>query len=306
VTSTDQPETGEENVPDASAASLARARLALMRWSDGAATAAGRAQRRAKRLVGSKGLRVAQTRAKAAQTGASRLWTHLGQRSRPSVLDRDWRRFLKTAHSAVFDRGIESVMFAPTAPAASLRQLHIASINRLSGCDYRPTPRLVFDWAMSAIDEDMSEFSFVDYGAGRGRVLLMAARRNFRRVIGVEFAEELHNDALMNLRQFPRSGMRCRDVECLLEDAVRYTPPDGPAVFYFFNPFGPTIFGEALERIVQSWRGAQRRLYIVMVDPAQADLVEETGIFRPQPLPAKERLRAALFSPYRIAVYRSI
>ena len=63
----------------------------------------------------------------------------------------------------------------------------------------------MFDWALSAIDDDLSQLSFVDYGAGKGRVLLLAAQHPFAAVGGIEFAEELHDDAAMNIAQFPRS-----------------------------------------------------------------------------------------------------
>ena len=51
----------------------------------------------------------------------------------------------------------------------------------------------------------LSRLSFVDYGAGKGRVLLLASQHPFAAIGGIEFAEELHDDATMNIAQFPRS-----------------------------------------------------------------------------------------------------
>lgn len=229
------------------------------------------------------------------------------ERSRSDVLDRDYRRFLRSAHRVMIDRWGEGLFFTPTAGRVPLRQLHVRSINRIAGSDYLPTPLFVFDWAMEAIPESPREFVFVDYGAGRGRVMLLAAQRPFRKVLGVEFAEELHNDAVMNIAQFPRSRMRCRDVECVLEDAVRFDPPPNEnAVLYFFNPFGPRVFSDALMRIVESYRANPRRLYIVLVDPVLANMVDETGMFQPVRLMPYTQTKVRLFSPYDIAVYRSL
>ena len=74
---------------------------------------------------------------------------------------------------------------------------------------------------MAAIDYDFSRLTFVDYGAGKGRVLLLASEHPFAAVGGIEFAEELHDDAVMNIAQYPRSRMKCRNVECVLEDVIR-------------------------------------------------------------------------------------
>ena len=42
---------------------------------------------------------------------------------------------------------------------------------------------------------DVSGYTFVDLGSGKGRMLFVAAERPFRRVIGVEFSRSLHAEA---------------------------------------------------------------------------------------------------------------
>ncbi len=298
--------------------SLRRAEATLARWRAGAVVAQWRSnavqvQDRARQAV-----RRSASRGKTAlkRSGMSAIMRvsprtadflrRLRARSQPAALDRDWRQFLKTVHKRILDRKFDALFFARTAPVAYLRQLHVNSINRLSGSDYKATPTHVFAWAMAAIDDDLRNFTFIDYGAGRGRVLMLASEYEFKRVIGIEFAAELHDDAIMNIQQFPRSRMNCRDVECILDDVVRFTPPEEPSVYFFFNPFGPAIFRDAIDKIVQSYRAHPRRLYLMLVDPVLADIVEASGIFRPLPLPPRERTRANLFSPYRVAVYRSV
>ncbi len=99
-------------------------------------------------------------------------------------------------------------------------------------------------------------------------MLLLAAEHPFQAVGGIEFAEELHDDAVMNIQQYPRSRMKCRNVECVLEDASQVGPPEGEAVHYFFNPFSPEVFAEVLNNIVVSYRKRPRRIYLILVDPA--------------------------------------
>ena len=123
---------------------------------------------------------------------------------------------------------------------------------------------------------------------------------------GIEFATELHDDATMNIAQFPRSSMKCRNVECVLEDAATIGPLPGEAIHYFFNAFSREVFAEVLAGIVASYREHPRRLYLILIDQEGGALAEESGVFKRVELPVAERLRAKLFSPYEIAIYRSL
>jgi len=230
----------------------------------------------------------------------------LRERTRPDRLKQDYRNFLIWLHENLFDGPIEKLCFIPTKGSVAIDSLTVIGTRQAEGHDYRPTPRLIFDWALSAVDEDFSKLSFVDYGAGKGRALLLASQHPFMAVGGIEFAGELHDAATMNVAQFPRSQMKCRDVECVHDDAAELGAPDGLAVHYFFNPFSRQVFGEVLNSLVASYREHPRRLYLILLDPVAEDLVEKSGVFMPLSLPPAARLRAKLLSPYRIAVYRSL
>lgn len=251
--------------------------------------------------------------ARAAKLGRENVLPEIGrtgaklkERARPERLKQDYRTFLHWLNARVFDPPKEQLFFAPTKDPVALSELTIRSANREHGHNYRPTPFQVFQWALAGIDYDFSKLTFVDYGAGKGRVLLLAAEHPFAAVGGIEFAEELHDDAEMNIAQYPRSHMRCRNVECVLGDASAVGPPDGDAVLYFFNPFSREVFAEVLGNIVASYREKPRRLYLILVDPIATDLVDASGVFTPMELPTHERLKIKLFSPYEVAVYRSL
>ena len=230
----------------------------------------------------------------------------LKEHARPERLKQDYREFLHWMHARVLDPPKEQLFFKPTAERVALSTLTINSPNREHAHDYRPVPCQLFEWALAGIDYDLSKLTFVDYGAGKGRAMLLASEHPFAAVAGVEFAEELHDNAEMNIAQYPRSRMRCRNVECVLEDAVQVGPPGTESVHYFFNPFSREVFAEVLNNIVLSYRHKPRRLYLILVDPIAADLVETSGVFMHTELPMHERLKVQLLSPYDVAVYRSL
>src|SRR5262245_23318432 len=66
---------------------------------------------------------------------------------------------------------------------------------------YQPTDPELFEQMMDSLRFDLSEFTFIDLGSGKGRTLLMAAAYPFPRVVGVELLPSLHRVALENLKK---------------------------------------------------------------------------------------------------------
>lgn len=50
------------------------------------------------------------------------------------------------------------------------------------------------------------DFVFLDLGSGKGKMLLVAAQFPFRRIVGVEYNERLHDTAVRNIRQYAKSS----------------------------------------------------------------------------------------------------
>jgi hypothetical protein len=244
--------------------------------------------------------------ARAAKVGREKVLPELRERTRPERIAADYRAFLIWLHANLLDSPIERLFFVPTAGHVALEGLTIRGANRALGHDYRPVPNFVFKWAMSAVEDDPARLGFVDYGAGKGRALLLASHYPFAAVGGIEFAEELHDNATMNIAQFSRSRMKCRDVECTLADVADIKPLEGEAIHYFFNPFAPRMFAEVLNGIVESYHAKPRRLYLILVDMDVAEIVHKTGVFQEAELAPTERFMARFLSPYKISVYRSL
>jgi SAM-dependent methyltransferase len=85
-----------------------------------------------------------------------------------------------------------------------------------------------------------SQVVFLDYGAGKGRALVYAAARPFRKVIGVEISEDLVTIARQNLAQM--NHRRAGQVEVHHSDAAAFPIPADVNVFFLFNSFvGQTL-----------------------------------------------------------------
>ena len=226
------------------------------------------------------------------------------RRLRWSSLRKDHKRLLRALH-AVLDRSADSLFFVRTRGHVSRIGLKIPSQVRQTAHDYKPTPRLVFEWALSAVEPPLERTTFIDYGAGRGRVLLLASHHPFASIVGAEIAAELHDDCLMNIAQYPRSLMKCRNIDCQQVHAATLPIPEGPAVFYFFNPFDAGIVLNILNRIERSYKRRRRQMHLICIDMSDLAVAESHGIFQPVEFSLKQQVKHRLFSPYTIQVYRT-
>jgi SAM-dependent methyltransferase len=102
----------------------------------------------------------------------------------------------------------------------------------------------------------------VDVGCGKGRVLVMAARLPFARVVGIDRSPELVAEARRNVEQARRRGADTR-VDLVTADAAAYGIPDDATIVYFASPFGGHVLDSVLTQVSVSLARAPRRLRIV-------------------------------------------
>jgi SAM-dependent methyltransferase len=137
---------------------------------------------------------------------------------------------------------------------------------------------------------------FIDLGCGMGRIVLQAARRPFRRIVGVEISSGLIATARDNL-QLERDDLACRDIELLTMDALDYEIPLDATYIYMFNTVVGEPFRRLLGNIVASYDRRPRRMRMLYANPTQAEVVERSGRF------ARRRVAHGLRRDRDIAVY---
>jgi SAM-dependent methyltransferase len=132
---------------------------------------------------------------------------------------------------------------------------------------YQPTDPALFQEMLGNLAIDFSEFTFIDIGSGKGRVLLMAADYPFRRVIGVELLPELHRVAQDNVAKYQSDCQRCFAVESICGDASDLVFPNEPLVLYLFNPLPESRLTELLVNLGRSSREHPRQVFLIYHNP---------------------------------------
>jgi len=113
--------------------------------------------------------------------------------------------------------------------------------------EYGPSDYDDFKALMALVQIKSGQDVFLDFGAGLGRAVVLAATYPFRRVIGVELSEQLGEAARQNIGR-ARASFRCADTDIVTCDATLYEVPSDVTVIYFNNPF----YGDVLERVLSN------------------------------------------------------
>jgi hypothetical protein len=113
---------------------------------------------------------------------------------------------------------------------------------------YRPFWRKEFYQAIGSLGVDPRQYTFIDVGSGKGKLLLLGSRLGFPRIVGVEHAPGLHKIAVRNIARF-KIRTRCwSNIESIYANVIAWQLPDGPAVYFLFNAFDAETTAEFLSR----------------------------------------------------------
>ena len=134
--------------------------------------------------------------------------------------------------------------------------------------------------AIASLSIDYPDFVFVDFGSGKGRAILLASEFPFKRVVGVEFSEELHRIARENIDQFSKKGCQCAKVESICMDAVDYPLPDDDLVCYFCNPFDETLMIQMVANIRKSLLRHPREIFILYYNAKESHVFDRADCFQ--------------------------
>jgi SAM-dependent methyltransferase len=161
----------------------------------------------------------------------------------------------------VFDqeRGVE------TAAEVPLEAVGVSSADAARGnAYYRPLTEVIFRAAIAAMPIDVSKFTFVDIGSGKGKVLFMAADLPFRSILGIEYAPGLHAVALKNVANYHYKTQQCQKIEAVHADALQYGLPEGPLVLFTFNALDRPTMTRLLQKLDDAATAeSERPLFII-------------------------------------------
>ena len=185
------------------------------------------------------------------------------------VMDRydEWREGAIDRRYGIDTRG-------PETPATSVAVL------AGRGHHYEPIQIPVFRRIVRALPVAPGALTFVDFGSGKGRALVLAAEYGFRRIIGIEFAPSLHAAALRNRDRVHAMIGDAPPIELHCGDALEYELPAEDCLCFLYNTFDEAGMAAMAARIDSSMRKRPRRLFVAYRNPRFGEALSRAGFLR--------------------------
>jgi hypothetical protein len=161
-----------------------------------------------------------------------------------------------------------------------ITDLAISSKNWIYGGMYEPVGLIDFGKIFKDLKIAYDQFNFVDLGSGKGLACLLASTLPFKKIIGVEFSEELNDIAKDNYFHFQVEEQNCRDSEFICMDASEYIFPNDPFILYMYNPFEPPVMSQVRDNVIRAYKKRPRQIVVVYYYPAHSYLWDEVSFLK--------------------------
>ncbi|MCP4607149.1 MAG: class I SAM-dependent methyltransferase [Planctomycetes bacterium] len=210
------------------------------------------------------------------------------------------KRTVKLIQSRLEDYVFDIRYGTDTMRQVELDDLEIESENKHRAEAYGATKVRHFEKLMQALDLPI-ESGFVDFGSGKGRVLLMASQNGFKKVVGVEFSRELCEIARRNISIYKEKVGIEANIEVYEGDAANYEIKNDENIFFFFHPFDELLMNKVLGNIVRSLEKQPRKIWLIdhdhwaYRDNSYRDIIKGHDVF--------VKLDEYVFDGYESSVY---
>jgi SAM-dependent methyltransferase len=120
--------------------------------------------------------------------------------------------------------------------------------------------------------------TFVDVGSGKGKVLLLAAQHDFKRVVGLEFSRALCEQALKNIEIFRGKVPTLAPIDVVETDVAQHALRGDENVFFLYNSFDAAVLGQFVENIRRSVATHPRQVWLIYSVPLHAGVLEASRL----------------------------
>lgn len=158
----------------------------------------------------------------------------------------------------------------------NLKHQKVENLNLSHASIYQGSNYYLIEKAFEYLKNENANKSLVDFGSGKGRILVVAAYYGFKNITGIDFVESLCKEAERNIEKkkalFPATNFKI-----ICGDAANYTIENDANVFFFFNPFDEVIMLPVVKNILLSFRNNPRKIYVVYLNPLYKEIFLSAG-----------------------------
>jgi SAM-dependent methyltransferase len=160
-----------------------------------------------------------------------------------------------------------------------INRLHdekIDSENLSHASIYQATNYYLIEKAFDYLTKQNANHALVDFGCGKGRILVVAACYGFKKITGIDFSMMLSMEAEANVEKI--SGLFPEiDFEVICADAASYQIRSYENCFFFFNPFDEIVLLKVVKNILASLKESPRKIYVIYINPVHKEIFLSAG-----------------------------
>ena len=187
---------------------------------------------------------------------------HLSDWLRNSLRNKGMFGLVDFAVSLLFDYWFDIRYGTDTMGWVQKTDLALKSKNRRHSSKYQATKFRPFMKFMAEVHFPPDSV-FVDVGCGKGRVLLMASRYQFAKIIGIEFDPCLAEIARTNINRYRAITNRKIAVEVVCGDILDYQIKGDENVWFLYNPFDEVVLRRFLRKLQESLLKHPRKIWLI-------------------------------------------
>lgn len=187
-----------------------------------------------------------------------------------------YRGFINTFKLLSYEGKYEKQLGINTHSIVNLTNLTLAGESSEQNHHYQGASYFILFSVFSKLPESVKQNTFIDFGCGKGRALFVAEQCGFTKLVGVDIAKELIEDANANKLVYKPKDIKS-EITFIFNDATKYEIPNDACVFYFFNPFGEEILLQVINNIKVSVKENPRKIYCIYLNPKYKSVFDENG-----------------------------
>ncbi|MBE0362175.1 hypothetical protein PULV_a3982 [Pseudoalteromonas ulvae UL12] len=173
-------------------------------------------------------------------------------------------------------------------------------VHQSSYTRYVPTPASVVTQVLSSLALDKTQFTFIDVGCGKGRVIALAALEPFKRCIGIELSPDLAAIAQQNM-SIIESDVKAEivEIQCANILVCEFAPED--TVFFLYNPFELVIFSTFVDQVYRNVHCFGKKVQFVLIEDNELSLHLASRDW----LKEKQRFQPAVGHHYDVIIFNN-
>lgn len=113
----------------------------------------------------------------------------------------------------------------------------------------------------------LEEYSFIDIGCGKGKVLLIASKYNFKNLIGYEINEKIFSILNKNINSLQIKNLM------IINESIDVEKIQNKSIVYFYNPFSENMTNSFFEKL--STNKNLKNLIIIYVNPQYVNILNK-------------------------------